>query len=240
MPDFELVESTAPSRQRPQTDEPRAAIIDPGRLRRDCLKLAMGREGWRVIDLPAARDLLRRIALGEVFDVLIFSGTSCAGIAVEEVARVATAAPRLPILIAADCEDRRHAERLLWAGASGFVPAELSLALFVPALERIRGGAAPPPGWRLALPAAPSPEAAQRPRLTRRQREVLALIAEGRSNKLIAETLAISESTVKAHVKGIIRRLKVANRTQAALFATAGRAAGIPVGILAPAPAQTL
>jgi NarL family two-component system response regulator LiaR len=56
--------------------------------------------------------------------------------------------------------------------------------------------------------------------LTRRQRDVLALISEGKSNKLIADALTMSESTVKAHVKQIIRRLHVANRTQAALLAT--------------------
>jgi len=56
--------------------------------------------------------------------------------------------------------------------------------------------------------------------LTRRQCDVLALIAQGKANKLIADSLNMSESTVKAHVKQIIRRLNVANRTQAALLAT--------------------
>jgi DNA-binding NarL/FixJ family response regulator len=56
--------------------------------------------------------------------------------------------------------------------------------------------------------------------LTRRQRDVLGLIAQGKSNKLIADALSMSESTVKAHVKQIIKRLHVANRTQAALLAT--------------------
>jgi len=52
------------------------------------------------------------------------------------------------------------------------------------------------------------------------EREVLQLIAEGKSNKLIADALKMSESTVKAHVKQIIKRLHVANRTQAALIAS--------------------
>jgi DNA-binding NarL/FixJ family response regulator len=54
---------------------------------------------------------------------------------------------------------------------------------------------------------------------------VLALISEGKSNKLIADALNMSESTVKAHVKQIIKRLNVANRTQAALLATRTSAA---------------
>jgi NarL family two-component system response regulator LiaR len=58
------------------------------------------------------------------------------------------------------------------------------------------------------------------PELTRRQRDVLALISEGKSNKLIGDALTMTESTVKAHVKQIIKRLHVANRTQAALIAT--------------------
>jgi DNA-binding NarL/FixJ family response regulator len=57
--------------------------------------------------------------------------------------------------------------------------------------------------------------------LTRRQRDVLGLISQGKSNKLIADALDMSESTVKAHVKQIIKRLRVANRTQAALLAAA-------------------
>src|SRR6266849_2839776 len=44
--------------------------------------------------------------------------------------------------------------------------------------------------------------------LTRRQRDVLGLISQGKSNKLIADALAMSESTVKAHVKQIIKRLR--------------------------------
>ncbi len=75
-----------------------------------------------------------------------------------------------------------------------------------------------PGGWQgSAQPAEPWSE------LTRRQRDVLALISQGKSNKLIADALTMSESTVKAHVKQIIKRLNVANRTQAALVAT-GRA----------------
>jgi DNA-binding NarL/FixJ family response regulator len=69
--------------------------------------------------------------------------------------------------------------------------------------------------------------------LTRRQRDVLALISEGQSNKLIADALGMSESTVKAHVKQIIRRLHVVNRTQAALLATRGTA---PARAAMPAP----
>ena len=55
--------------------------------------------------------------------------------------------------------------------------------------------------------------------LTKRQRDVLSLIGEGKSNRDIASTLSISEGTVKVHVGAILKTLDVSNRTQAALLA---------------------
>ena len=56
-------------------------------------------------------------------------------------------------------------------------------------------------------------------RLTRREREVLALIRGGLTNKAIARELGISPGTVKAHVEKVIAKLGVSDRTQAAVFA---------------------
>jgi two-component system nitrate/nitrite response regulator NarL len=57
--------------------------------------------------------------------------------------------------------------------------------------------------------------------LSAREREVLALIAQGDSNKLIARHLAIAEATVKIHVQNILRKLQLSSRVQAAVYATA-------------------
>jgi DNA-binding NarL/FixJ family response regulator len=56
-------------------------------------------------------------------------------------------------------------------------------------------------------------------RLTRRQRDVFALLGEGKTNLEIAEALAVSPNTVKLHVSAILRRLELDSRTQAALMA---------------------
>jgi DNA-binding NarL/FixJ family response regulator len=55
--------------------------------------------------------------------------------------------------------------------------------------------------------------------LTKREREVLSLIATGLSNKRLATHLGISEKTVKAHLTSVFRRIGVTDRTQAALWA---------------------
>jgi two-component system nitrate/nitrite response regulator NarL len=61
--------------------------------------------------------------------------------------------------------------------------------------------------------------------LSAREREVLALIAQGDSNKLIARKLDIAETTVKIHVQHILRKLQLTSRVQAAVYA-AGRELG--------------
>ena len=67
-------------------------------------------------------------------------------------------------------------------------------------------------------------------RLTRREREVLELIARGRSNKRIALELGISEKTVKTHVGHVLAKLGVTDRTQAALLAVQRTGLGRPAG----------
>ncbi len=59
----------------------------------------------------------------------------------------------------------------------------------------------------------------KKPRLTRREYEVLTLIAEGLNNKQIARNLFISEKTVKNHVSNIFKKINVSDRTQAAIYA---------------------
>jgi DNA-binding NarL/FixJ family response regulator len=196
------------------------AIVDQSRLRSDCLKLALGMQPrrWRVADAATVSELVQRVLHGEEFDVILLGGSTCSQIDLVDIASVAAAVPQTPILVAADCDDPERAYLILRAGARGFLPASYSLKVLIGALERVRAGGTYVP---LTLTeAVPTAEREPWRALTRRQCDVLALIAEGKANKLIADALNMSESTVKAHVKQIIRRLNVANRTQAALLAT--------------------
>src|SRR5207249_3215690 len=66
-------------------------------------------------------------------------------------------------------------------------------------------------------PGAATPSAARS--LTKREREILALVAEGLSNREIADKLVLSPETVKSHVAAILEKLNVSDRTQAAIYA---------------------
>lgn len=207
------------------------AIVDRSELRRDCLKLALSRQPrrWRVTDVETTADLIDLLRKGTGFSVILLGAATSWQIDLVDLAMLTAAAGEVPILAIAECDDAERARMILRGGAKGFVPMSHGLKVLVAALERLRTGGTFVP---LVLSQADSGRAGddkeKQPQrvLTRRQRDVLALISEGRSNKLIADALGMSESTVKAHVKQIIRRLNVVNRTQAALIATR---AGPPV-----------
>ncbi len=215
------------------------AVIDRSALRRDCLKLALGQQPrrWRVTDFESAAEFVQVHRQGSPFSVILLGAATSWQIDLGELAQLSGAAGQIPVLVTAECDDLARARLILRSGAKGFLPMSQGLKILVAALERVRNGGTFVP-LALSEPnkdagiseAAPTPGRL----LTRRQRDVLALISEGRSNKLIADALGMSESTVKAHVKQIIRRLNVVNRTQAALLATRAR----PPVAIPPAPAR--
>ena len=106
------------------------------------------------------------------------------------------------------------------AGASGFLYKDVDPDALVRAIRSVHDGhtvLAPDAAGLVAV--RPGPGARGIASLTNREREVLALVADGRSNREIARTLSLSEKTVKTHVSAVLAKLGVADRTQAALLA---------------------
>lgn len=111
--------------------------------------------------------------------------------------------------------------RTLDHGVSAFVPKRAPLPVLVQALQAVLAGEQwlPPelPPRALDETDAASELPGRLARLTPQQFRVLGLLAEGLLNKQIADRLAVSEATIKAHVTAILRKLGVYSRTQAAL-----------------------
>ena len=110
------------------------------------------------------------------------------------------------------------------AGAAGYLLKNVAPAELARAIRAAHAGEAiidPTAAARLvhAIADDTRPRIEEPERLTRRERDVLALIAHGRSNKRIALELGISEKTVKTHVGHLLAKLGVTDRTQAALLA---------------------
>jgi DNA-binding NarL/FixJ family response regulator len=109
------------------------------------------------------------------------------------------------------------------AGAAGYLLKDVQPQELVGAIRTVHGGEAllhPAAASRLLAELAGNGESRDpKPALTPREHEVLCLIARGRSNKVIARELGVSEKTVKTHVSHLLGKLGVADRTQAALYA---------------------
>jgi len=108
----------------------------------------------------------------------------------------------------------------LQAGAAGFLYKDVDPDALVRAIRSVHDGhtvLAPDAAGLVA--ARPGADSRGIRSLTAREREVLAQLADGRSNREIAKLLSLSEKTVKTHVSAILAKLGVADRTQAALLA---------------------
>ena len=132
--------------------------------------------------------------------------------------------PDLPMAVVSGSENRADVLAALAAGVNGFVPKGLRDDDLVAALETILSGAIYVPS-SLAQATGAGGDAAQAAgafdlaRLTPRQRDVLGLVVEGRSNKEIARALDLGHGTVKIHLAAVFRHLGVSNRAAAAAVA---------------------
>lgn len=130
--------------------------------------------------------------------------------------RVREAAPGVPVAMMSGTTRRDLAEEALACGAVGFVPKTLGIKAMIAAVKRMASGETFAPLSMLDEP--PVLHAALED-LTRREREVLEGICNGKSNKEIARDLDVQEVTVKLHVKTLARKLGARNRTHAAMIA---------------------
>jgi DNA-binding NarL/FixJ family response regulator len=124
------------------------------------------------------------------------------------------------VLVLTSATEPASASLAMRSGAAGVVYKDVDPDALVRAIRSVHDG------HLLLAPeaAAPLVRSASAPMggidsLTAREREILAELAQGRSNREIAKALTVSEKTVKAHVSSVLSKLGVQDRTQAALLA---------------------
>lgn len=214
----------------------RLVVTDDRRLWRESLRLLIeaSEPSIEVIEAVDSKDVLSLLGSDDRHSIVLYSLSGSAGDGLGQVQSLWECLPELPIMVVCDLDDPVLARNAISRGAKAFLPATTPGPIMVAVLNLVIAGGhyVPPclfvdrPGRQrqgsdsksaLALREAAIGESF--PQLTRRQGGVLSLVSLGYSNRAIAEALQMRENTVKAHVKQIMRRLGVENRTQAALLA---------------------
>lgn len=132
-------------------------------------------------------------------------------------------APQINILVLTTFDDEDYVSQAMRLGAKGYLLKDTPSEELAEAIRAVHKGYThfgPGIFEKMITTTSTVTNPPELEELTPREKEVLALIAGGQSNREIAEALYISERTVKNHVNSILKRLNVRDRTQAAILAT--------------------
>ncbi len=202
----------------------RIVVVDDHPVVREGLRSFLGsRDGLEVVgeaaDVDEAVTVVGALAPHVVLLDLVLPGGG--GVAALPRLLALTPAPRVIVLTSFGSDDQALAA--VRAGASGWLGKDVPPSELEAAIRTVhRGGSVLDPAVAPRLLAEVSSPGGADPGLdllTAREREVLALLGLGLSNRELAGRLFVAEKTVKTHVSAILSKLQLADRTQAALFA---------------------
>jgi DNA-binding NarL/FixJ family response regulator len=141
--------------------------------------------------------------------------------------------PRIPLIVLAYNNDADLARTAICNGAKGYIPVTLGFEIAIEAVRFVLAGGTYVPMDCLLARGGPGDAPSQPPTtglVTARELAVIRAIQKGKSNKVIAYELNMCESTVKVHVRRIMKKLNAKNRTEVAIKAQTGLSAALPAG----------
>ena len=214
-------------------------VVDDHNLFRRGLTALLSQDGrFEVIDQAGDVGEALRALQRQVPDLILLDNHLPGVRGVDGIAALKEAAPEARILMLTVSENENDLAAALQAGADGYLLKTVESDHLCDLIVRVLAGesvVSPEMMTKLvtafrtkpvpASVAEQAPEAAVEATgihlLSSRERDVLALIARGDSNKVIARNLDIAETTVKVHVQHILRKLQLTSRVQAAIYASA-------------------
>jgi DNA-binding NarL/FixJ family response regulator len=204
----------------------RVLVVDDHPVVRKGLCALLDSESYHIEVIGEASDGAMAITQARALqpDVILMDLLMPIKTGVEALREIRADDPDAKVLILTSAADRAQVLNALKAGANGYILKDSTPDELVQAIETVYAG-------KLILPTElaqkalfadnpPQAESSASPAdLTERELDVLRCIAQGMSNQEIADTLAIGLSTVRSHVRNILSKLHLANRTQVALYA---------------------
>jgi DNA-binding NarL/FixJ family response regulator len=203
--------------------------LDPRTFTRDCVGrwLQNSLTGFRLHLLPDPEQIAMKPIISEqIRAVIVNTGPErvSSGAVVGLLSRVSELLPSVPVAVLSDYEDADNIRDAFGLGVRGYVPTSLASMVALRAMRLICVGGTFAPLAVLLSQGNRSQSSGGEPAVegfTQRQAQILDCLRRGMANKLIAYELKMCESTVKVHVRQIMRKLKASNRTQVA-FLTRG------------------
>lgn len=200
-------------------------ILDSRVLDRECLSRSLSSydptmqiaavgtvEEWRKRQFPADPSAI----------LLVLAGNNSSGTVASEKIETVTAAFKLsPVIVIADSDDLGDILKAIDCGARGYIPTSVNISVAAEAISLARAGGVFIPASSLlanreALNSVVKGSSYLHEGFTPREIEVAESLRRGKANKIIAYEMNLCESTVKVHIRNIMKKLNVTNRTQVA------------------------
>lgn len=198
------------------------AVIERRAFFRDCIvKSFNAARDLKVIAAPSVDDWLQSDAKPKTALVVLSTESGCSESTKDGLEKLAAVDPNLPVVVLSDSDTVDRVVDAIGNGARGYISTETSLDVAIEAMKIVKAGGTFVPASSL-LAAYQRNAAPAEPRLefnsmfTSRQAAVVEALRLGKANKTIAYELNMCESTVKVHVRNIMKRLNAQNRTQVA------------------------
>ena len=198
----------------------KVSIVEDSRGTRESLSELIGRApGLRCVGAHANGEQALQSIPQEIPDVVLMDINLPGMSGIECVSRLKARLPRLQVLMLTTYEESDLIFDSLRSGASGYLLKNMPPGELIQAVEQVHSGGAPM-SMQIARKVVTHFQQIKRPsseveKLTRREQEILALLAKGYLYKEIADQLGISLSTVRAHLHTVYEKLHVQSRTQA-------------------------
>ncbi|MFJ2552635.1 response regulator [Microbacterium sp. NPDC087591] len=204
-------------------------VDDHSVVRRGIAQILDAEDGFEVVgESGAVRGTLGRVAATRP-DVVILDIRLPDGSGVDLCRSIRSESPGIRCLMLTAFDDDAASAASVLAGASGYVLKTIRGTSLIDAIHQVASGADVMPQAvtdrvRAGLSDRASRVPAREEPLTLRERQILQLISEGLTNRQIGDRLGLAEKTVKNYVSGLLAKLGMQRRTQAAVYGAAGRA----------------
>jgi DNA-binding NarL/FixJ family response regulator len=203
----------------------RVLLVDDHELvRQGIAAMLTGSPDLKVVgEAKTGREALE-VARRELPDVVLMDVRMPDMDGLEATKRIKEERPRTAVIMLTMHDNPSYLRDAVRAGAAGYLLKDVSKDELIDAVKQVATGGAfiesqMLKGMLSEMKPTSRGESPAAKNLTKREREILALVAEGMSNREIAEKLVLSPETVKSHVAAILEKLNVSDRTQAAIYA---------------------